>query len=98
MIKEKIADGLLQLQGKEQDAYFHLLPYHDDQLLLFLEAEINRVLVRRALLDTSSSINIILKTILEIAKILVVLEIAKIPIKNIYGPKVTISGFGNLTL
>lgn len=34
---------------------------------------------------------------LEITKILAVLEIAKIPIKNIYGPKVTISGFGNLS-
>lgn len=54
MIKEKIADGLLQLQGKEQDAYFHLLPYHDDQVTMITIAHFTTN-------DNGSPTNVVMK-------------------------------------
>lgn len=66
-------DGLLQLQEREQDVDMNPLQesfsHFNHRRPLFLEVEINGVLVRRALVDTSSSINIVLKAVLEVAKI-----------------------------
>ena len=62
------------------------VPYSDHLRPLYLEAWINGVHIRRALVDTGSSINIIP---------LAVLTAAKIPLKRIIKSEIQITGFGN---
>ncbi|KAK9911759.1 hypothetical protein M0R45_035650 [Rubus argutus] len=61
-------------------------PYADHRRPLYLEAQVNEVFIRRALVDTGSSVNIVP---------LSVLKAAKIPTSRIVRSTVTISGFGN---
>ncbi|KAK9943691.1 hypothetical protein M0R45_009292 [Rubus argutus] len=61
-------------------------PYADHRRPLYLEAQVNGVFIRRALVDTGSSVNIVP---------LSVLKAAGIPTSRIVKSAVTISGFDN---
>ena len=62
------------------------VPYSDHRWPLYLEAWINGVHIKRALVDTGSSINILP---------LAVLTAAKIPIKRIIKSEIQVTEFGN---
>ncbi|CAL8992938.1 unnamed protein product, partial [Prunus brigantina] len=62
------------------------VPYQDHRRPLYLEGQINDVLIRRALVDTGSSVNILP---------LSVLTAAGIPLSKIVQSQTNISGFGN---
>ncbi|CAL8992530.1 unnamed protein product [Prunus brigantina] len=62
------------------------IPYPDHRRPLYLEGQINDVFIRRALVDTGSSVNILP---------LSVLTAAGIPLSKIVQSQTSISGFGN---
>ncbi|CAL2229411.1 unnamed protein product [Prunus armeniaca] len=62
------------------------VPYPDHRMPLYLEGQINDVFIRRALVDTGSSVNILP---------LSVLTAAGIPLSKIVQSQTSISGFGN---
>ncbi|CAL2239692.1 unnamed protein product [Prunus armeniaca] len=62
------------------------VPYPDHRRPLYLEGQINDVFIRRALVDTGSSVNILP---------LSVLTAAGIPLSKIVQSQTSISGFGN---
>ncbi|CAL2265922.1 unnamed protein product [Prunus armeniaca] len=62
------------------------VPYPDHRRPLYLEGQVNDVFIRRALVDTGSSVNILP---------LFVLTAASIPLSKIVQSQTSISGFGN---
>ncbi|BFG18248.1 hypothetical protein CerSpe_045220 [Prunus speciosa] len=62
------------------------VPYPDHRRPLYLEGQINDVFIRRALVDTGSSVNIMP---------LAVLTTAKIPLSKVVKSQTSITGFGN---